>query len=289
MPLEMESSEPIVGNATACAQEPQQPPADQNDIAMEDESATSSQGTVLTSQPSVNAARVCGGECGQAKAAVAESGASLTLNRLRAECTCPICHDGFVQASTLRCGHSFCKVCIDLWLCEQHSCPVCRVQVEKVPVRALCLDNTAEIAFGTGNSGDDKTGWSQRKQDFSELQSKDEAAKAELDGCLTFAREQGRHFLNIRKVWNAREQHRFRMGIKQHKGLSRVAYCKSVGLTPEFLACATLKCMTLAARNMCVRNGCIPVSSKSAVDIDGDALMNCAGMRDRLMIFMQYS
>jgi hypothetical protein len=321
MPLEMEPCDTMEGCKSSCAA-PGQPhvtseiaciPGDNqcDEIVEVKKEGDEEEEDVLTQEvsphttPAVAVAspevvRPCGGGCSEARRErQEESGASLALTRLRAECTCPICHDGFVQASTLHCGHSFCKMCIDRWLCECHSCPVCRVQVVKAPVRALCLDNTAEIAFGNESCATNAStatdaqkrgiGWLQRKRELSDLHAKDQASKAELEGYLTIAREQGRHFLDVHKVWNTREQHRFRTGIKQHKGLARVAYCESVGLTPEFLSCASLNCLTLAARNMCLVEECIPAGSKAAVDREGKALMNCSMMRDRLKLFMHYS
>jgi len=48
---------------------------------------------------------------------------------------CPICMEGmrrFIRVSSLKCGHTFCKRCLDLWVKRYHyrTCPMCRQPVE---------------------------------------------------------------------------------------------------------------------------------------------------------------
>ena len=44
---------------------------------------------------------------------------------------CPICMDILAsrEISRLRCGHSFHKTCVDEWLAEHRTCPMCRANV----------------------------------------------------------------------------------------------------------------------------------------------------------------
>ncbi|XP_075062173.1 uncharacterized protein LOC142150897 [Mixophyes fleayi] len=70
---------------------------------------------------------------------------------LRQELDCSICLNIYTDPVTLRCGHNFCRVCIDRVLDKQegsgvYTCPECRTQYRKRPVleknRKLC--NIAE-------------------------------------------------------------------------------------------------------------------------------------------------
>ncbi|OWZ18288.1 hypothetical protein PHMEG_0007652 [Phytophthora megakarya] len=46
---------------------------------------------------------------------------------------CPICCGDLADDQTLRlsCGHNFHAGCLRVWLNLQHTCPVCRLQLEK--------------------------------------------------------------------------------------------------------------------------------------------------------------
>jgi uncharacterized protein YjbI with pentapeptide repeats len=51
--------------------------------------------------------------------------------------TCPICRENFNKnhtVSVLPCGHIFCQNCIDLWLNQFSSCPLCR----ESPITHIC-------------------------------------------------------------------------------------------------------------------------------------------------------
>ncbi|XP_072006228.1 E3 ubiquitin/ISG15 ligase TRIM25-like [Engystomops pustulosus] len=70
---------------------------------------------------------------------------------LREELVCSICLYGFKNAVMLRCGHNFCRVCIDRVLDTQggsggYSCPECRQRFQKRPalMRNINLNNIAE-------------------------------------------------------------------------------------------------------------------------------------------------
>lgn len=42
---------------------------------------------------------------------------------------CPICLDQIQKKAVLSCKHEMCSVCIIKWLNEDHSCPICRAEV----------------------------------------------------------------------------------------------------------------------------------------------------------------
>ncbi|XP_075199886.1 uncharacterized protein LOC142302672 [Anomaloglossus baeobatrachus] len=70
---------------------------------------------------------------------------------VRDELLCSICLSTYTDPVTLRCGHSFCRVCIDQVLNTQdgsrvYSCPECREKFKKRPAlkRNIALRNVAE-------------------------------------------------------------------------------------------------------------------------------------------------
>ncbi|XP_056373624.1 E3 ubiquitin-protein ligase TRIM11-like [Hyla sarda] len=70
---------------------------------------------------------------------------------LRDELVCSICLNIYTDPVTLRCGHNFCRVCIDQFLNTQdqsgvYSCPECRAKFQKRPalMRNITLHNVAE-------------------------------------------------------------------------------------------------------------------------------------------------
>lgn len=42
---------------------------------------------------------------------------------------CAICHEVYVTSTTLNCGHTFCKDCIDIWKGRNSNCPNCRGEI----------------------------------------------------------------------------------------------------------------------------------------------------------------
>ncbi|XP_056373618.1 E3 ubiquitin/ISG15 ligase TRIM25-like [Hyla sarda] len=75
----------------------------------------------------------------------------MASNDLEEELLCSICLQIYTDPITLRCGHNFCRNCIDQFLDTQHesgvySCPECRVKFHDRPVliRNITLHNVAE-------------------------------------------------------------------------------------------------------------------------------------------------
>ncbi|KAK2168241.1 hypothetical protein LSH36_19g10003 [Paralvinella palmiformis] len=59
---------------------------------------------------------------------------------VESEFVCAICSELFIQATSLNCSHSFCRLCIDKWLTQKNECPACRQTVTS-RVRSIVLDN----------------------------------------------------------------------------------------------------------------------------------------------------
>ncbi|XP_068118274.1 E3 ubiquitin/ISG15 ligase TRIM25-like [Hyperolius riggenbachi] len=75
---------------------------------------------------------------------------------LRDELNCSICLNTYVCPVTLKCGHSFCQICIDRLLASQeesgvYSCPECRDEYQKRPVlnRNVTLTKIADCFLST--------------------------------------------------------------------------------------------------------------------------------------------
>ncbi|XP_023227391.1 E3 ubiquitin-protein ligase RNF8-like [Centruroides sculpturatus] len=61
---------------------------------------------------------------------------------MESELICSICTELFIEAITLNCSHSFCKMCIQLWKKNKKKqvCPVCRTSI-KTETPALTINN----------------------------------------------------------------------------------------------------------------------------------------------------
>ncbi|KAM5126938.1 uncharacterized protein ACMZJ9_021002 [Mantella aurantiaca] len=83
---------------------------------------------------------------------------------LRAELECSVCLHIYTDPVTLKCGHNFCRVCIDRVLDTQggsggYSCPECREKFQDRPTlhRNITLRNIAET-FHSAPSGQEQSG-----------------------------------------------------------------------------------------------------------------------------------
>ena len=63
-----------------------------------------------------------------------------------AEFECPICQDFNRDTKTTICNHTFCQSCLDKWLISNHTCPMCRTQIQE-PTRDEYTSNTSGLTF----------------------------------------------------------------------------------------------------------------------------------------------
>jgi len=66
------------------------------------------------------------------------------IQTMEDEFTCIICQELFVDATTLPCAHSFCELCLRLWLKKKKTCPVCRRKLKVKAFRSVVLDSAIE-------------------------------------------------------------------------------------------------------------------------------------------------
>jgi len=77
------------------------------------------------------------------------------IQGMEAEFTCSICHELLVEATTLPCSHSFCELCLRVWLrrnnpgSSRKSCPICRHRIETKAVHSVMLDNAIDKMIET--------------------------------------------------------------------------------------------------------------------------------------------
>ena len=66
------------------------------------------------------------------------------IQTMEDEFTCIICQELFIDATTLPCAHSFCELCLRLWLRKKKTCPVCRRKLKVKAFRSVVLDSAIE-------------------------------------------------------------------------------------------------------------------------------------------------
>lgn len=71
-----------------------------------------------------------------------QSTATIYIDELMEEYTCPICFDEINKCMMTPCGHNFCEKCIDECLNRKHICPFCSAEctVDKL-IRNVHLDS----------------------------------------------------------------------------------------------------------------------------------------------------
>jgi hypothetical protein len=176
------------------------------------------------------------------------------LATLESELICAICQEFFVEASTIECGHSFCRMCIESWLKSRLSCPICRAPIEKPPVRSMCLDKAVRVVLEL-NEGEAATkNLLERQREALKVRENQCFAQSCLETLFQKAVEQGVKVVHISKKWSPREQQRFLGGIQRHQGVAREAYCRVVGLTYEWIGRASVDELLVAAGNVMLKD-----------------------------------
>ena len=75
---------------------------------------------------------------------VASDAKQTVIQSMEDEFTCIICQELFIEATTLPCAHTFCELCLKLWLKKKKNCPVCRRRIKGKAVRSIVLDSVVE-------------------------------------------------------------------------------------------------------------------------------------------------
>lgn len=75
---------------------------------------------------------------------VASDAKQTVIQTMEDEFTCIICQELFIEATTLPCAHTFCELCLKLWLKKKKNCPVCRRRIKGKAVRSIVLDSVVD-------------------------------------------------------------------------------------------------------------------------------------------------
>lgn len=109
------------------------------------------------------------------------------IQTMEDEFTCIICQELFIEATTLPCAHTFCEVCLRLWMRKKKTCPVCRRRIKDKAVRSVVLDSAVEKMI---DSMDDET--KQRRKvllrERSEQKRRDDATEGKVPSGSSRAR-----------------------------------------------------------------------------------------------------
>lgn len=198
------------------------------------------------------------------------------------ELTCPICQEMLLHTRTLMCGHSFCEPCIDHWLNKCLTCPVCRKDIESIPIPSRTVDKTIELLIKSDKSAQDEL--KSREKKYNECLAQDHEKKMKLYCLMKKAEAKGQRLMHISKPWSDTEQNRFLRGLRLYRGSPREAYCRLACLTECFVQRASLPDLMIAASN--VKLGAQPQSANNGA-ATWDRL-DTNKLRSRLIMFIHY-
>ena len=101
------------------------------------------------------------------------------IQTMEDEFTCIICQELFIEATTLPCAHTFCEVCLRLWMRKKKNCPVCRRRIKGKAVRSFVLDSVVEKMI---DAMDDvtKERWAVLKIEREEQKRRDDATEGNV-------------------------------------------------------------------------------------------------------------
>ena len=68
---------------------------------------------------------------------------------------CVICQSTFDVGALTKCGHLFCFACLQIWLKNHHTCPVCKERVGHHDWHKIATQKTAVVLRGTESSHQD--------------------------------------------------------------------------------------------------------------------------------------
>jgi pSer/pThr/pTyr-binding forkhead associated (FHA) protein len=213
--------------------------------------------------------RVAGAASGSPAAAAAAvvggaGGALGVSEQLRDELSCGICLEVQVHPRVLACGHSFCCRCISTALGYHNRCPSCTAVVVQEPAKVVSLEN-AICSIYKHNAE-----YMTRRQEYDKLAQHERITSEKLVCVIAKARNCGKRFLVADTKWNKTECQIFAKGVTLYKGMARVEYCRTIGLTDAFVRGATPQQLAVVANNVGV-----------------NASSDCSIM-DRLCMFIKY-
>jgi hypothetical protein len=157
---------------------------------------------------------------------------------------CKFCENMMFNPTVMGCGHSLCDGCVECLVIEKPECPVCALPIS-LPIQPNTeLQNELMVAVRE---------WTpeQRQEWVNKMTRRNEAARtAELELMLESVRVRGIRFLQITERWKDHDRNTFAEGIDIYSSSSRLAFCRAVGLTPEWIATADMNQLIVALGNL---------------------------------------
>ena len=221
----------------------------------------------LSGEKEKRVAGAAGGHSGPgstAAAAAAPGGELGASEQLRDELSCGICLEVQVHPRVLTCGHSFCCRCISTALAYHNRCPSCTAVVVSEPAKVVSLENAICSIYKHN------TEYMTRRQEYEKLAQHERITSEKLVCVITKARSSGKRFLVADTKWNKTECQIFAKGVTLYKGMARVEYCRTIGLTDTFVRGASAQQLAVVTNN---------------VGVHGSS--DCS-IKDRLCMFIKY-
>ena len=110
------------------------------------------------------------------------------LQSMEAEFTCGICHELLITSTTLPCAHSFCELCLRVWLrrhnpgSSRRCCPICRHRIDTKCVHSVVLDSAIEAMIETMGEERRERWRNLKRQREEEMRVEDQEDEEGVDG-----------------------------------------------------------------------------------------------------------
>lgn len=202
---------------------------------------------------------------------------TVLMSILESEFHCSICQTLLLQPTTLQCSHTFCTSCIQQWLPTHRSCPICRKQITKQPIRNISLQGVLE-KLEMLLSEDDKE---ERVAREAEIKKKEDDDLQKLNALVKNARDSGAQFLKIEDEWSERDKRAFVAGLTKYSGIkARQVYLSLTGFSLESIA----KLAGNSLLRVCKNIGVTPVYLTGAM-YDRRQILDAESTREKLREF----
>lgn len=165
---------------------------------------------------------------------------------IRESLNCGICHDTFIDPYSLKCGHSFCQICINKVLRTQKNCPDCHQIVLRKPYANRIVGQLVEQVISKQRQ---ETQQAYRERQRLQVETRQNRI-ARYKARASQVKEGGARMLNILDAWDLRQKEVFRIGYDKYDGAERIAYCEEIGFTKGLIESATDEMIAVMLGNL---------------------------------------
>lgn len=157
---------------------------------------------------------------------------------------CKLCRNLIFNPTTMGCGHTFCDSCVEFLVIENPKCPECGASVAPPIISSMTLKQEVILVVREWSRAD-QAAW------VTYMTRRNEAIRyAGLELLLESFRARGVRFVNIEERWSDADRYAFAEGIDVYSSNSRMAFCRAVGLTSEWVQNANFDTLLLALGNL---------------------------------------